>query len=229
MSLQLSLPLYWPDQATFDNFYANGNEEALTCIQEMLMGIGEKSIYLQGESGSGLSHLLYAACHTLHSLGKTALYVPLKKQNLSPNMLEGAEYLSLVCLDNVDAIAGNPLWEEALFYCYERLRTTDTYLLTTAYAPPTTVPWKLPDLGSRFAASTIFTIHSLSDAHKILALQHRAKKRGLELSNEVGHYLLNHFPRDMHALFSLLQHLDQKSLMTQHKLTIPFVKKILQV
>ena len=72
-------------------------------------------------------------------------------------------------------------------------------------------------------------IHELKDEDKINTLQEHAKKRGLELSKSVGHYILNRCARNMHDLQTVLDRLDHASLVAQRKLTIPFVKDVLGV
>ena len=67
----------------------------------------------------------------------------------------------------------------------------------------------------------------LSDSEKIAALQAQALNKGLQLSLDVGQYLLKRCPRDMHALFDILNRLDYASLASQRKLTIPFVRALL--
>ena len=48
------------------------------------------------------------------------------------------------------------------------------------------------------------------------------------MPEEVAGYLLRRSPRDMTALFALLDMLDQASLAAQRKLTVPFVKEVLR-
>ena len=55
-----------------------------------------------------------------------------------------------------------------------------------------------------------------------------AAERGLVLQSEIGRYLLNRCPRDMKHLQILLDELDRASLVAQRRLTIPFVKEVLQ-
>jgi DnaA family protein len=56
----------------------------------------------------------------------------------------------------------------------------------------------------------------------------RAKHRGLTLPDEVINYLLVRENRDMNNLYQLLDRLDKASLAARRKLTIPFIKKILE-
>jgi DnaA family protein len=85
----------------------------------------------------------------------------------------------------------------------------------------------LPDLTSRLGWGPVFQLATLSDRDKRAALQMRARRRGLELGNEVAEYLLRRYPRDMDSLFSLLNQLDRASLVAQRRLTIPFVRELL--
>jgi hypothetical protein len=67
----------------------------------------------------------------------------------------------------------------------------------------------------------------LDDADKLQALHLRGQARGFELPDDVGGYLLLRLPRDMHALFAVLDRLDYASLAAQRRLTVPFIKSIL--
>lgn len=228
MIAQLPLSLRWQDHATFANFYVGDNLQVVDYLRGITQGLGERFIYLYGAEGSGLTHLLQACCQAVNRQGKTAAYLPLANCGLVPEMLEGMESLDLLCLDDIQAIAGKSAWEEALFHSYNRLLTSQTRLVIVGHAALKQMPWILPDLLSRLSASVIFQLKTLSDEQKIIALQQRAKVRGLELSSEVGQYLLNRYPRDMHLLFNTLEKLDQASLAAQRRLTIPFVKLVLE-
>lgn len=64
-------------------------------------------IYFWSRDGGGKSHLLHAACAELSLAGDAVGYVPLdKRAYFVPDVLEGMEHLSLVCIDNVQCIAG---------------------------------------------------------------------------------------------------------------------------
>jgi DnaA-homolog protein len=59
-------------------------------------------------------------------------------------------------------------------------------------------------------------------------LQLRARHRGLELPDDTARYLLTRSRRDMTSLYALLDRLDRESLRTQRRLTVPFVREVLQ-
>ena len=110
---------------------------------------------------------------------------------------------------------------------FTRLRDSGRRLLLAASASPRELPIKLPDLKSRLTLALVFQMRGLSDEDKLRALQFRASRRGLHLTDEVGHFILTRGARSMSALFDLLERLDQASLQAQRKLTIPFLKETL--
>ena len=91
------------------------------------------------------------------------------------------------------------------------------------------MPVQLEDLRSRLQWGVTYQVQLLNDEEKQEALQRRARARGMELNDEVAYYILQRLPRDMNELFNQLQRLDHASLAEQRKLTIPFVKKILNI
>jgi DnaA family protein len=230
LTSQLTLGVRLRDDATFENFYVGKNQQLLSALHHCLAGEGEQFIYLWGATGSGRSHLLQACCHAASESNLSVAYLPLMEfTEFSPQFLDSLETLNLVCIDDVDAISKNAEWEEALFHLYNRIQTTKTRLLVTARAAPLQTEFALADLSSRLSFGVTFQLHSLTDDEKLSALQLRAKLRGLHLSEEVGHFLLQRCSRDVARLLEILEQLDQASLATQRRLTVPFVKSVLLI
>ena len=68
----------------------------------------------------------------------------------------------------------------------------------------------------------------LDQAGRCEALRLRAVSRGLELSEEAALYLVHRLPREMQSLFAVLDQLDEASLAAQRKLTVPFLRNVLE-
>jgi DnaA family protein len=228
---QLSLSVSLSDYATFDNFFvpADGsNAQSLALLCQQLEG-GENFIYLWGGEGAGLSHLLQAACHQALDRGLSAAYLPLAEmRSLDPRqVLAELETLDFLALDDLQCVAGERVWEESLFHLYNGLRDGGKRLLVAARTSPRELTLGLEDLRSRLMWGLTLQLYPLSDTDKRLALQSRARARGLELNDEVASYLMQRLPRSTHELFEQLQRLDEASLAEQRRLTIPFVKRVL--
>ncbi|BAN97392.1 dnaA regulatory inactivator Hda [Plautia stali symbiont] len=173
--------------------------------------------------------MLHAACAEMSARGEAVGYVPLDKRTwFVPEVLEGMENLALVCIDNIECIAGEAEWEMVIFDLYNRiLETGKTRLLITGDRPPRQLNLGLPDLASRLDWGQIYRLQPLSDEDKLQAMQLRAGLRGFELPEDVGRFLLKRLDREMRTLFDTLDRLDRASISAQRKLTIPFVKEAL--
>lgn len=228
MVMQLPLSLGLRDDATFANYYSTSNSNLLSCLAQFVSGQGEQFIYLWGQSGVGRSHLLQACCHANTDSQQTVMYLPLKETpDLDASVLQDIENIDLICIDDIDVKFGDQAWEEALLHFYNRARDQGTRLIVSSDQAPAFTRCVLADLRSRLSWGLTFEVCGLDDTQSLLALQMRAKNRGLELSDEVGHYLLTHYPRNMADLFSVLEKLDQASMIAKRRLTIPFVKEAL--
>ncbi|HHV5840054.1 TPA: DnaA inactivator Hda [Klebsiella pneumoniae] len=228
---QLSLPLYLPDDETFASFWPGDNPSLLAALQNVLRQEHSGYIYIWSREGAGRSHLLHAACAELSQRGDAVGYVPLDKRTwFVPEVLEGMEQLALVCIDNIECVAGDEPWEMAIFNLYNRiLESGKTRLLITGDRPPRQLNLGLPDLASRLDWGQIYKLQPLSDEDKLQALQLRARLRGFEMPEDVCRFLLKRLDREMRSLFMTLDQLDHASITAQRKLTIPFVKEILKL
>ncbi len=227
---QLTLGVGLKDEATFSNFFPGKNTQLVTALKNATQGEGERVIYFYGTGGQGCTHLLQACCHAAQQAQQTAVYLPLNHHaELSPHIFEGLESLDLVCIDDVHRIAERLDWEEALFHAYNRIHDRGGRLIVTANVAPKALGVLLPDMVSRLAWSVVFQLHPLSDDEKLQAFIMRAERRGMILNEDVGKFILTHCPRHMSTLFAALDALDKMSLAAQRKLTIPFVKEILQI
>jgi DnaA family protein len=228
MSGQIPLELRLDARLDFSQFYPGGNEEIVAALARCAEGEGEPFLFLWGAEGHGKTHLLHAAGVWAHEHGRTVAYLPLKDAaRLAPEVLEGIEAYDLVCLDDVDAIAGDALWEKAVLHAFNRLRQRGRWLIVTATVSPNRLPIALADLKSRLEWGVAWQVQPLDDAGKLAALTLRARHMGLEFPAAVGQFLLARCPRDLPSLWALLDRLDQGSLAAQRPLTIPFVKTLL--
>lgn len=227
--LQYTLAVTLPDDETLDSFYAAEQTAAVVFLKRYLQqATAQPPVYLFGASGSGKSHLLYAACVQAQEQGLTSQLLALEDyRSLSPRLLDDLEQLDLVCLDNIQAIAGDMNWQTAIFDLYNRLVEQGKALIIVGNVPPQQLGINLADLVSRLQACTSFQLRLLTDDDKQKLLQQKARLRGIELPAEVSRYLLNHQSRDIRGLVSILDKLDKATLVHQRKLTIPFIKEIL--
>lgn len=227
---QLVLPLRLADHAVFASFYERGNEPLVATLMELARGAADgegHGCWLWGEAATGKTHLLQAVCDRA---GDRAVFVPLSMfAAAGPAVLEGLASRDLVCVDDIENVVGDPDWETALFDLCNQLVDAGGQLIVAASTTPRECRIKLPDLASRLSRLPVFHVHALDDEQRVGALQLRARHRGLELPAETARYLLKRSRRDMASLYELLDKLDLEALRAKRRLTIPFVRDVLQL
>jgi len=224
MSIQLPLDITLRDEATLDRFVVGQNTELFNLINKLLEG-QDQTILITGASDSGKTHLLQAICR--HS--DDAIYLPLAMiEGLSPDIFEGLSQRPLVCLDDIQAIAGNAEMELALFTLINDLKEQERSFVFSSNDKLERIGFKLKDLVSRLSACTPYYLEMPDDEHKTVFLQQEARRRGVQINHEAINWILTHTPRDMTNLISLMHRLDEESLSRQRKITIPFIKQVLK-
>ena len=224
---QLALGVRLRADAVFESFWPGLNGEIVAALQTP----NTVPLWIWGASGSGKTHLLQAVCAAAGEAasGARAAYFPLARSfGLPPEALAGFERTPVLCIDDVDAVAGDAAWEEALFRLFNEATELHTRLIFAAAAPPRQAAWSLEDWRSRAAACVVYQLRELDDDGRIEALRLRAAQRGLQLPYETSEYLLKRMPRDLRSLFDILDHLDEASLVAQRRLTIPFIRDALE-
>lgn len=226
---QLPLPITLDEGATFESFYAGPNAAAVDAMQTLAKQGGTPVMFLHGADGTGKSHLLQASFRAATAVGRRAMYLPMGQAVLlDPSAVENFDSYALVCLDDVQRVAGSEPWQRALLTLIDSLKQKGGGFVASARGAPTGIKRLLPDLVSRLSWGPVFQLEVMNDADKIAALQQRAHRRGFELPEDTAKFLLNRLQRDMNTLCSTLDALDTASLVAQRKVTVPFVKSFIE-
>ncbi|QBG34811.1 DnaA regulatory inactivator Hda [Litorilituus sediminis] len=245
---QLGLSVQLPDDETFDSFRSEANSVVTGQLQDFvrqdqlqlvdnteeeslaLFGELPHSFFLFGLAGVGKSHLLHASSNFAAQLGKSSVCLSCAElKHLPVEVLDGLEQMDLICLDDIGLIAGDEKWQQAIFDLFNRVLEQNNYLIITGDETAHQLGITLPDLVSRLSWGYTEQIKPLCDDEKVLALQYRAGQRGLLLSDEAVRFLLNRASRDMSSLLKALDTLDKASIRAQRRITIPFIKQVLNI
>lgn len=201
---QLLLDIQPPSPPTLANFIAGTNAEALHSLQMAIDGASDaRFIYLWGAAGSGKSHLLQACNDLAYERG-----------------------LPLSVVDDVNTLDEDAQIE--LFNYFNQLRASGGILITGGNAAPTQMGLR-DDLATRLAWGLVYQLHPLTDEEKAQALKTHAKERGMKLPDEVVDYCLRYLRRDLPTLMAVLNALDKWSLTEKKPVTVPLLKKLLQL
>ena len=223
---QLLLPVSISEHMVFDSFYPGPNIE----IYQSIKTDSQKFLWIAGSKGSGKTHLLQAALHQCFSFSNKGLYIPMHNfKEFNPEILDNLDQLDLICIDDIECILGKRIWEEKLMGLYERLQTAKSQLIVGSFESPKGTHFHLPDLASRFTMFVVHRLELLSESETISAIQLHANTRGFDLPDDCAKYLIRRVQRDVGSLIEIIQILDYESLSKKRKLTIPFIKSILNL
>jgi DnaA family protein len=224
--IPLQLEARRPDR--FEDFIAGPNENVLAAVKLLLDEPGG-NLFLSGPDGSGKSHLLNALCHAARERGLAAFYIALKRlPEEAAASLEGLRILDLVCVDDLECVTGNPVWETALFSCFNEVRAAGGRLLVSSSLPLASLNFHLPDLASRLAWGVRQNLRLPDEQGKLEILQQRARTLRIDLPEDVQNYLLKHGKRDMASLLQALEQLKDAAFVSKRKITVPLAREILK-
>ena len=219
---QLIFPFSIDKKSSIKKFFiAEGCENVVAAIQDNKAG----DIFLLGGKGVGKSYLLQAACNDLSSSSFTTAYIPLAEAiKLKPMLLDGLESLNLVCLDDLDAVAANKDWEVACFNLINRCNESGCRLIFSCSKDEKNF---FPDLLSRLKKMTSYILSSVQDAQLNDAIKAVASNLRIPIEEKEINFLLNTYTRDLTTLISFIKKIDDHSMGSKRKITIPLIKELL--
>lgn len=224
MSFQLPLDFQLRDKATLDRFVSGANAALLNALQCLATSNEPASIYISGPVGLGKTHLLQGTVR----ICEAALYIPLAMiEELSVEIFEGVEDRRVICIDDVDQVAANKVLEVALFSLLKRIKDQQHSIVLASTALPDLSGFELEDLLSRLNGCMQYQLQSPDEPDIREYIKQDVTRRGLEIGDDVIHWMLTHLPRDMKSLAELMNKLDIESLRMQRRITIPFIKGLL--
>lgn len=115
-----------------------------------------------------------------------------------------------------------------LFDTFNHIKAEGGVLVTAGQHAPSQMGLR-DDLATRLAWGLVYQLQPLSDDEKADALRAHARDRGMKLPDEVIAYCLRYLRRDLQTLMAVLEALDKWSLTTKKPVTVPLLKKMLQL
>ena len=135
---------------------------------------------------------------------------------------------SALIIENIDEVVGNLKIEETLFHIINYAVECDTKLLLTTEKNFSVLNFKLPDLKTRLQSFPVANIYSPDDEFLKALLVKQFLERDIIVAPDVIEYIIKHIPRDTVSVSFIVEQADLLSFEEKHKITIPFIKKIIE-
>ena len=220
---QLGLPISLDSKMLLDNFL--GNKHLLDFIAQLYVDKTSAEIYVYGPTGLGKTHLLQGAALMALSDQQTAIYIDCNN-SLPEHVMDSIEHLNWISIDNVDEINHNQ--QDLVFDLYNRAKQAKVTMLISGSDLPSELG-VMKDLKTRLGLATIFQLQPLDDELTMLVLNNQMIDRNLTIDSKVYEYLFKYYSRDVKILLAAMDNLDTASLQAKQSITIPFVKKTLNL
>ena len=222
---QLTFPWSAKPKLIFRDFYIN--KENLNLVND-LKDQEAGDIIIQASSNSGKSHLLQSLCNFYNEIGKTAFYLPIKTAlDYDPSVLDSINKIDLVCIDDIDFVAKNEEWERAIFNLINQCQQSNSRIIFSVADSIDIAGFNLSDLLSRLKKLLKYNVANLDDEGIEAALNLIIEHNSINIGDKEVNYILNHAKRDIAYLKQIIFKLDEYSLSTKKKITIPLIKEII--
>ena len=199
-------------------------EEILTRCKNFIDGNGH-SMILMGKEDMAKSFFFYA------------LYNHLKQNNdcYFKSIKQDSDFLScedlkedIIFLDSYNSIYGSKNGEILLFKLFNESKQKNAKVLFNNSIHDEQIP-NLKDLESRMSSSLLINFPILSDEDKKIIILDFLKNRGLILSDQSIEFILSRYSRSLDNLIELYIKLDKISLVEKKNITIPLIKKTIDL
>ena len=219
---QLTFPWSKPNNSSFNDFYFEINN--LSVLSNLK---GEEDLVIYGTSKVGKSFLLQSLCNYFSEANKSSLYIPLKELNsYETGLLDNLEKLNLVCIDDLETIAGDNKWETAIFNLINDCLLSSCRIVFSSNINPSLISFQLRDLFSRIQKINQMEVFPVKSDNLAEAVRFFADLRSINIGDKEIAYLINHSKRSMGDLITNINQLDKLSMQLKRKITIPLIKKV---
>jgi len=220
---QLGLPITLDSKMLLENLL--GNQQIHDFINQLYSQEHSAEIYVYGEPGRGKTHLLQGAISRALAKKKNGMYLDCKEP-MPEHVVDYIEQLDWIGIDNVNQIDSQQ--QHLFFDLYNRAKLADVSMLVSGPKPPSSLSI-MKDLKTRLGLATVFELEELNDDLTKEVLKNQMSERNLTIESKVYEYLFKHYSRNVNILISAINRLDRASLQSKQGITIPFVKKTLNL
>ena len=220
---QIPINFSFCNTKTLDNYISENNDHLIETLKQFANNNHGQLIYLFGDKSTGKSHLCKAVFNIIKD---TKTYIDQHNFEILDDIdIQNINYL---IIDDFEIILEKGNTEDKLFYYINEFILSKKSLLISSVKPTEQIDFSKNDLRSRLTSNLIFNIREISDDRKIEVLKKITKDIGWTIEENVCQYIMNHYQRDLFFLCNVLKSLDKSSLALKKKVTVPFVKGIIE-
>ncbi len=222
---QLGLPISLNSKMLLSNFVGKHNQQLLSFVQDLKHNKDAAVIFIFGAKSTGKTHILQGCTLAAMNAQLDAIYID-AEQELPSGIISTLSDLHWVCIDNIESL--DSTGQQELFDLYNQSKQSGTNIIVSASGLPSELDI-LKDLKTRLSLAYTFTLEPLDDGEKIEIIHKQMMDKNININIKVYEYLFKHFSRDLSDILEAINLTDECSLQQKKPISIPFVKKILNI
>jgi chromosomal replication initiator protein len=228
---------------TFENFVVGPfNELPHAAAQAVSKNPGAvyNPLFVYGGVGLGKTHLLQAIGNEVikNFPEKRVRYVSAEKftsgvitsikNHDMENFKSRYRQIDVLIIDDVQFLAGKEKTQEEFFHTFNSLYEKNKQIILSSDRPPKTIPALAERLRSRFEGGMIADISSPDFETRVAILKTKSKERGVELPDDILHYIASNIQKNIRELEGALNKLIAHQALNSHMADLEKTKELLK-
>ena len=220
---QLGLPISLNTSMLLESLVAN--KELLRLINQLFDDENSSEVFIYGASGQGKTHILQGAVLKALDLDKNAIYIDCSEP-FPEHILDFIDQVHFISFDNVHLISSKN--QEIFFDLYNQARQSQILILVSGDSLPSDLE-VMKDIKTRLSLAAVYKLEELNDELIMRVIDSQMGQRNLSINSGVYEYLFKNYSRDLKLLLATLNDLDKASLQAKKAISVPFVRKFLNL
>ena len=203
-------------------------------------GVAFNPFIIYGESGAGKSHLLEGINHELQRLqpGKQTLQVTAEdflndfivhlRMNKMKEFRDRYRKVDAFLLDDLQALLPSAKCQTELLHTINALRKKKAQIVIACIQAPTQIEGLISGLRGRLESGLTVDIGIPDDQTRIAILESKAVERGIPLSTELAHFIVQHIKGGIGRMEGVLMRLGVHASLLNEELTIDLARHALK-
>ncbi len=229
---------------TFQDFVvADSNQLAAAAAHAVAESPGRayNPLYVYGGTGLGKTHLLHAIGNRIWQRDPTQRVVYLSSEQFTNEYIESVreqrmpefrrkfrDECDVLLIDDVQFLGRKEETQREYFHTFNTLHELGKAIILTSDMVPAEVPGLEERLRSRFSMGLITDIQEPSFETRVAILQKKAAMEGLELPDEVAHFIARAFQKNVRELEGALVKVSAIHSLSRHPVTVDFASHVLK-
>jgi chromosomal replication initiator protein len=197
-------------------------------------------LFLYGGVGLGKTHLLHAIGHQIQRQRPELKVMYLVAEQFVNELINSIRFdrmpafrdryrtIDVLLIDDIQFIAGKERTQEEFFHTFNTLYTSQKQIILSSDSSPRQIPTLEERLRSRFEWGLLADIQPPDLETKEAILRRKAELEGVELPDEVAHFIARQVRSNIRELEGLLNRVIAFSMLTGRPLSLALAKETLR-